>query len=98
MYLTVQHRVRDYDAWKPYFDEHGGVRAAHGCTRERVLRSLDDPAAITIEMQFPSAEHARGFLADPSLKEVMSEAGVIGEPVASLLDEVSERSYAGARG
>ena len=28
--LVVHHRVRDYDVWKPVFDEHEGVRVSHG--------------------------------------------------------------------
>lgn len=26
--LVVQHRVRDFDAWKPVFDEHESARAS----------------------------------------------------------------------
>ena len=30
MYIIVQHKVRDYDSWKPAFDDHESVRAKYG--------------------------------------------------------------------
>jgi hypothetical protein len=30
MYVIVQHTVRDYDAWKPVFDEHESIRTKYG--------------------------------------------------------------------
>jgi hypothetical protein len=40
MILIVEHRVRDFEAWKPLFDEHGAVRRKYGATGHVVYRSL----------------------------------------------------------
>ncbi len=96
MYVIVQHTVADYDVWKPGFDAHGTVRAAHGCTEHRVLRSIDNPNAITVELRFGSAAQVQGFLSDPSLKETMDKFGVTSAPVVSMLDEVEQRTYTAA--
>jgi hypothetical protein len=39
MVIIVQHRVRDFDTWKPLFDEHGDVRR-----REQAEAFAADPS------------------------------------------------------
>lgn len=92
--LVVHHRVRDYDAWKPVFDEHESVRRDHGQVEHRVYRMTTDPNVVAVHNDFPSVEAARGFLADPSLAEAMARAGVEGEPGSGFL-ELTERSVYG---
>jgi hypothetical protein len=36
-FVIVQHRLKDYDAWKPVFDEHQAARKQHGGCLLRVL-------------------------------------------------------------
>jgi hypothetical protein len=43
--------------------------------------------------EFPAEERARGFLADPALKEEMEQAGVQGQPSVVLCEEVDAVSY-----
>ena len=43
MDIIVQHTVRDYDEWKPAFDEHEPTRAKYGCTGHTIYRDSDDP-------------------------------------------------------
>lgn len=85
--LAVLHRVADFDAWKPVFDEHGVNRKEHGCQSESVLRRAGDPDNVLVLLSFPSAADAQGFLADPSLREVMGRAGVISDPRIELYEE-----------
>jgi heme-degrading monooxygenase HmoA len=93
MILIVQHKVRDYDTWKPVFDEHGDVRRRHGATGHVLYRSIDDPNDITIVNHFPSREAAEAFAADPSLKEAMDRGGVIGEPRVTFAKETETVDY-----
>jgi hypothetical protein len=39
--LLVQHKVRDFDAWKPAFDEHEPVRRSHGAQRHWLYRTAE---------------------------------------------------------
>jgi quinol monooxygenase YgiN len=94
--LVVHHRVRDYDAWKPVFDEHESVRRAHGEIEHRVYRDIHDPNRVIVHNDFPSEEAARGFMEDPSLKDAMARAGVEGEPGISLIERVERKAYAEA--
>jgi quinol monooxygenase YgiN len=54
MYVLVQHTVRDFDAWKPAFDEHEGKRAEYGCTCHTIYRDADKPNNVTIVMEYES--------------------------------------------
>jgi hypothetical protein len=97
MILMVQHRVRDFDAWKPVFDEHEHVRAGHHCSGHLLYRQSDDSRQVTVIMQYPSRADAEAFASDPSLKEAMQKGGVEGEPSLTWLDEVEAADYAKRR-
>jgi heme-degrading monooxygenase HmoA len=93
MIVIVQHKVRDYDAWKSVFDEHGDVRRRHGATGHELYRSLQDPNEVTVVNHFPSKEQAEAFAADPSLKEAMERGGVISEPRLTWAREAEAVDY-----
>jgi hypothetical protein len=93
MLLIVRHRVRDFDAWKPVFDEHQPLREQHGGRRHWVYRSLDDPNDLTVSVEFASRDQAERFVAHPSLREAMSRAGVEGTPDFSFVEESETRTY-----
>lgn len=93
MILSVKHTVADFAAWKLAFDEHAGNRKEHGATGHRLAQSLDDPNALTVLIMFPDRADAEGFLSDESLRQAMSRAGVVSEPVIELLDVTEEVPY-----
>jgi quinol monooxygenase YgiN len=97
MILIVQHTVRDYDAWKPVFDEHESVRAKYGCLGHTIYRDADKPNDLTLFMRYESRERADEFMRDPSLAEAMQRGGVISEPSATWLEEAEVASYASRR-
>ncbi len=97
MFLVVQHTVRDYDAWKPVFDEHESVRAKYGAQGHTIYRDADKPNDVTIFNRFESRERAEEFARDPSLPEAMQRGGVIGEPRITWVEEAETASYAGRR-
>lgn len=75
--LVVRHTVTDYDAWKKVFDGHAGVRRGHGSTGQRLLRDGNEVLAL---IEFPDPTSAQAFQSDPSLKDAMMNAGVVGAP------------------
>jgi len=93
MILIVQHTVRDYDTWKPLFDEHEAVRRRYGATGHELYRGSDDPNELTIVNHFPSKEQAEAFAADPSLKSAMERGGVISEPRITWAQETETSKY-----
>jgi hypothetical protein len=88
--LAVRQSVADYEAWKTAFDGHEKVRRSHGATGHRVLRDGND---VLVLIEFPDAAGAQGFQSDPSLREAMAAAGVVGAPDISLRAESSKEQY-----
>jgi heme-degrading monooxygenase HmoA len=91
--LVVHHRVRDYDAWKPVFDEHESVRRSHGEIEHRVYRDINDPNRVVVHNDFPSEDAALAFTEDPSLREAMERGGVEGEPGISFMERAERKVY-----
>jgi quinol monooxygenase YgiN len=97
MILILQHTVRDYDTWRPLFDEHEGVRAKYGCLGHTVFRAADQPNDLTLLLRWESRERAEQFLHDPSLAETMQRGGVIGEPRTTWVEKADTVTYAERR-
>ena len=96
--LIVRHRVRNYEAWKPVFDEHGTVRRQHGCLGHEVYRGAGDPEDVLIVFTFRDAAGIEGFAADPSLREAMDRAGVVSQPEITAWDQADVADYTVAVG
>ena len=97
MDVILQHTVRDFDTWKPVFDEHEGVRATYGCKGHTIYRSSDSPNDVTVVVSWESRERAEEFFRDPSLREAMERGGVVSEPKATWVEKVDTVSYAERR-
>lgn len=88
--LAVRHTVADFDAWKQGFDANEDARRRHHCQNHRVLRDGND---ILVVLDFPSADDASAFAADPSLKEAMQHSGVQGPPDVSFRNDAETKAY-----
>jgi len=92
--FVVHHPVRDYAAWKPVFDDHEPIRRRHGAIEHRIWRIVQDSDYLAIHLDFPSEADGEAFVADPSLKEAMDEAGVTAEPGVGKLCLIERKVYA----
>jgi len=97
MILIVQHTVRDYDEWKPVFDENQSARVKYGCKGHTIFRDADKPNDLTLFLDYESRERADEFARDPSLREAMERGGVISEPRFNWLEETEATTYAERR-
>jgi hypothetical protein len=60
--LRIEHPVGDFSAWKQAFDSDPVGRERSGVRRYRVLRSVDDPNYVMIDLKFNTSEQARALL------------------------------------
>ncbi|MCY0949653.1 hypothetical protein [Streptomyces sp. H27-S2] len=60
--LHVEHPVTDFAVWKGAFDRFAPARREAGVRGHRVLRPVDDPAYVVVELDFDTSEQAEGFL------------------------------------
>jgi quinol monooxygenase YgiN len=72
----IQHRVKDYDAWRRVYDSVADMQKAGGVIAESVYRAEADPNTVLVFHQFTSMSQAHDFVASPKLRDAMQRAGV----------------------
>lgn len=86
--IYIRHEVADYDAWKPYFDEHASVREEHGEQGYHLFRGVENPNEVSILFEWDGVENARRLFESSDTRELMADAGVVGAPEIHFLDEM----------
>ncbi|WP_416840946.1 hypothetical protein [Haloferax sp. DFSO52] len=89
--ILVKHAVKDYDSWKPYFDNHDSTRNEYGSQGYRLFRTAEDSNDLVMVFDWDTMEDAQKFLEESDLKDVMEDAGVIGEPEIYFLEEIESK-------
>lgn len=84
--LIVQHKVRDYAAWRPAYDAHEPSRTGAGITKGRVYREVEFPNDLVLIFDVADAARARAWAAGDDLKNAMENAGVLGAPTVHFVD------------
>ena len=79
IYLYVNHKVKDFTLWKPYFDRDEEERLKSGIELNKLFCSANDCNDVHILFEVPSREKAQKFFENHRLKEMMQKAGVISE-------------------
>ena len=92
--LQIEHGARDYDRWKNAFDSDPLGREEGGVRRHRIMRAVDDPNHVLIELEFDSESEAEAFRT--RLHELWGRAqadlGLEG-PTGRILDVVETKDY-----
>lgn len=78
--MFVRHPVQDFTTWKQAYDDFDAERAEWGVRDDAVFQSVDDPNDVTVWHDFDDVDSAREFAGSERLRQVMSSAGVAGEP------------------
>jgi len=89
--LRIEHRVPDYEGWKQAFDSDPADRKGSGVKRFSIMRSIDDPLHVMIDLEFDTAGEAEALLA--SMRQIWNqiEGKVIFEPRATIVEVVEDR-------
>jgi hypothetical protein len=66
--LRIEHPVPDFDAWKAAFESDPLGREQSGVHRYTVLRPIDDPNYVMVDVEFDNASEAEAMRA--ALKEM----------------------------
>ena len=78
--IFSQHRVADYDTWRPKYDADIERREAAGLSESGVFRKAGDENLVLLVWDADSVEGFKAMLNSEELKAKMQEAGVVGEP------------------
>jgi len=91
--LRIEHPVGDFAAWKQAFDSDPVGREKSGVRRYRVLRSVDDPNYVMIDLEFDTPEQARALLDAMHAVWAGPARAIISDPQARIAEQVEEREY-----
>jgi hypothetical protein len=86
--VVVRHKVRDFDAWKPFFYTDAKRQRDAGCTRWYLTRSIHDKNELVIIFECEDLDKAKLVFSDPSLTELMRKAGVVDQPTIFFVEEI----------
>ena len=87
-HMLIRHKVKSFANWKSAFDEHASVRKAAGSKGGILFRSAEDPNEVVILFQWSDLGAARKFAQSENLREVMKDAGVVGQPDIFFVEEL----------
>lgn len=87
--VRVSIKIKDFDAWLKVYDAEGAaIRLANGLIDRAISRNIDDPNMIYVTFAVSDRPKAKTYLKAPELKKLMTEAGVISEPVFDFYTNV----------
>lgn len=92
--LRIEHPVPDYGNWKNAFDNGPVDREKFGVKHYRVMRAVDNPNYVLIDLEFDSLDKAEAM--HGALKQLwgrVQSEGLIGGPEARIVELVEVRDY-----
>jgi hypothetical protein len=86
--VRIEHSVPNFERWKQAFDSDPVDRKGSGVRRYQVLRALDDPNHVMIDLEFDTLAEAEAFLR--TMQRIWSGAAkaVMQDPRARIVDRV----------
>jgi hypothetical protein len=91
--VRIEHPVPNFDGWKAAFDSDPVGRERSGVRRYQILRSVDDPNFVMIDLEFDTKGEAEAFLA--AMRQVWSqvEGTIMTKPQARIVEIVESKEY-----
>jgi hypothetical protein len=80
-WVTVTHKVKDYDAWLKVYDGEGNAqRNSEGMVDLLLARGTDDPNLVQLVFKITDMTKAKTAIFSEAKKQLMMSAGVEGKP------------------
>jgi len=91
--LQIEHPTPNFDGWKKAFDSDPAGREKGGVIRYKILRKVDEPNYVIIDLEFDKLSEAENFLS--SLRNLWSrvEGKVMTNPQARIIEVVETKEY-----
>lgn len=91
--LHIEHPVQDYNGWKNAFDSDPVGREKSGVRRYKILRPIDNPNYVMIDLEFDTPRQAEALLA--AMRTVWSrvEGTIMTNPQVRIVEAVETREY-----
>lgn len=89
--LQIEHAVPDFEAWKRAFDSDPIGREESGVLRHTVLRPVDDPKTVVIELELRTVQEAEHLLARLRGLWGSQQGTLVMNPTARIAEVVETR-------
>jgi hypothetical protein len=91
--LRIEHPVPSFDGWKAAFESDPVDRKGSGVRRYWILRSVDDPNYVMIDLEFDTLSEAEALLA--AMRNVWNrvEGQIMWNPQARIVETVETKEY-----
>ena len=91
--LRIEHTVPNFEGWKAAFDSDPVGRQRSGVRRYQIMRPVDDPNYVMIDLELDSRREAEAMLV--GLRELWSrmEGQVLMNPQARIVETVESKEY-----
>lgn len=91
--LQIEHKVPNFDGWKKAFDSDPVNRKKSGVRRYRILRPVNDPNYVIIDLEFDNLSDAEAVLASLHSLWKQVEGKVMINPQTRILDIAESIEY-----
>jgi hypothetical protein len=91
--LRIEHPVPNYDGWKQAFDSDPVGREKSGVRRYQILRPVDDPNYVLIDLEFDTTGQAEALLAAMRVVWGRVEGTIMMSPQARIVEAVEVKAY-----
>jgi hypothetical protein len=91
--LRIEHPVADFEGWKRAFESDPVGREKSGVKRYHILRPVDDPRYVMIDLEFDTAEGAQGLLAAMRVVWGRVAGKVVMDPRSRIVEVVETGEY-----
>lgn len=91
--LQIEHAVPNFEGWKKAFESDPVGRQKGGVLRYKILRNVNDPDYVIIDLEFDKLNEAENFL--DSLRKLWGrvEGTVMNNPQARIIEVVESKEY-----
>ncbi len=91
--LRIEHPVPNFDGWKQAFDSDPAGREKSGVRRYQILRAIDDPNYVMIDLEFDTVKQAEALLAAMRVVWGRVEGSIMTNPKARIVEAVETKAY-----
>ena len=91
--LRIEHPVPNFDGWKQAFDSDPVGRVKSGVRRYQILRAIDDPNFVMIDLEFDTVQQAEALLAAMRVVWGRVEGTIMTNPKARIVEVAETKTY-----
>jgi hypothetical protein len=91
--LRIEHPVPNFAGWKQAFDSDPVGREKSGVRRYQILRPVDNPNFVMIDLEFDTAQQAEALLAAMRVVWGRVEGSIMTNPKAQIVEVAETRTY-----